>query len=264
MSPPDRPAGGYRNAPHEDTPASLLAQREGSVVTLTINRPDRRNALDAATYGALSERIAQASADASVSAVILTGAGEHFTAGNDLRDFQSGRGPGDSAGLAFLRVLSTCEAPVIAAVEGYAIGIGVTLLQHCDFVHIGDAATLRMPFVALGLCPEGASSLLMPRLAGARRAARWLMQGKAFTAAEALQAGLATAVEPAGQARAAARQTAADLAAQPIAALRLTKAMLKRADRQAIQETLDYEAGQFRARLQTEEAQAAFARFFKK
>ena len=152
---------------------------------------------------------------------------------------------------------------MIAAVEGYAIGIGVTLLQHCDFVHIGEDATLRMPFVALGLCPEGASSLLMPRLAG-RRAAEWLLQGKAFSARDAHEAGLATSVAPKGQALAAAQATAADLARQPPAALRLTKAMMKRVDRQAIQETLDYEAQQFRARLQTEEAQAAFAKFFKK
>lgn len=243
--------------------AGLKVARDGAVLTLTIDRQDRRNALDTATYAALTEQISQASADVTVSAVILTGAGEHFTAGNDLRDFQAERGAGDSAGLTFLRALTTADVPVIAAVEGYAIGIGVTLLQHCDFVHIGEGATLRMPFVALGLCPEGASSLLMPRLVG-RRAAQWLMQGKAFSAQEAVEAGLATSVTPKGEALAAAEATAVDLARQPPAALRLTKAMMKRADRQAIQETLDYEAQQFRARLQTEEAQAAFARFFKK
>ncbi|MDH0094148.1 enoyl-CoA hydratase-related protein [Achromobacter mucicolens] len=243
--------------------AGLKVQRDGAVLTLTIDRQERRNALDTATYAALTEQISLASADVTLSAVILTGAGDHFTAGNDLRDFQAERGAGDSAGLTFLRALTTADVPVIAAVEGYAIGIGVTLLQHCDFVHIGEGATLRMPFVALGLCPEGASSLLMPRLAG-RRAAQWLMQGKAFTADDAVQAGLATSVTPKGQALAEAQATAADLARQPPAALRLTKAMMKRADRQAIQETLDYEAQQFRARLQTEEAQAAFAKFFKK
>ncbi|WP_313067329.1 enoyl-CoA hydratase-related protein [Achromobacter animicus] len=243
--------------------AGLKVARDGAVLTLTIDRQDRRNALDTATYAALTEQISLASADVAVSAVILTGAGEHFTAGNDLRDFQAERGAGDSAGLTFLRALTTADVPVIAAVEGYAIGIGVTLLQHCDFVHIGEGATLRMPFVALGLCPEGASSLLMPRLVG-RRAAQWLMQGKAFSAQEAVDAGLATSVTPKGEALAAAQATAADMARQPPAALRLTKAMMKRADRQAIQETLDYEAQQFRARLQTEEAQAAFAKFFKK
>ena len=243
--------------------AGLKVSREGAVLTLVIDRQDRRNALDTATYAALTEQISLASADQAISAVILTGAGEHFTAGNDLRDFQAERGAGDSAGLTFLRALTLADVPVIAAVEGYAIGIGVTLLQHCDFVHIGEGATLRMPFVALGLCPEGASSLLMPRLAG-RRAAEWLLQGKAFSATDAREAGLATSVTPKGQALAAAQATAADLARQPPAALRLTKAMMKRADRQAIQETLDYEAQQFRARLQTEEAQAAFAKFFKK
>ncbi|MFJ3465702.1 enoyl-CoA hydratase-related protein [Achromobacter spanius] len=243
--------------------AGLKVARDGAVLTLSIDRQDRRNALDTATYAALTEQISLASADVAVSAVILTGAGEHFTAGNDLRDFQAERGAGDSAGLTFLRALTTADVPVIAAVEGYAIGIGVTLLQHCDFVHIGEGATLRMPFVALGLCPEGASSLLMPRLVG-RRAAQWLMQGKAFSAQEAVEAGLATSVTPKGEALAAAQATAADLARQPPAALRLTKSMMKRADRQAIQETLDYEAQQFRARLQTEEAQAAFAKFFKK
>lgn len=243
--------------------AGLKVSRDGAVLTLSIDRQDRRNALDTATYAALTEQISLASADVAVSAVILTGAGEHFTAGNDLRDFQAERGTGDSAGLTFLRALTTADVPVIAAVEGYAIGIGVTLLQHCDFVHIGEGATLRMPFVALGLCPEGASSLLMPRLAG-RRAAQWLLQGNAFSAQEAVEAGLATSATPKGQALAAAQATAADLARQPPAALRLTKAMMKQADRQAIQETLDYEAQQFRARLQTEEAQAAFAKFFKK
>lgn len=243
--------------------AGLDIARDGAVLTLTINRQDRRNALDTATYAALTEQILQAGADAAVSAVILTGAGEHFTAGNDLRDFQAERGTGDSAGLTFLRALTTVDVPIIAAVEGYAIGIGVTLLQHCDFVHIGEGATLRMPFVALGLCPEGASSLLMPRLAG-RRAAEWLLQGKAFSAQEARDAGLATSVTPKGEALAAARATAADLAKQPPTALRLTKAMLKRPDRQAIQDTLDYEAEQFRARLKTDEAQAMFAKFFKK
>ncbi len=243
--------------------AGLKIARDGAVLTLTIDRQDRRNALDTATYAALTEQISQASADATLSAVILTGAGEHFTAGNDLRDFQAERGAGDSAGLTFLRALTTADVPIIAAVEGYAIGIGVTLLQHCDFVHIGEGATLRLPFVALGLCPEGASSLLMPRMAG-RRAAEWLLQGKAFSAEDAREAGLATSVTAKGEALAAAQATAADLARQPPAALRLTKAMMKRADRQAIQETLDYEAEQFRARLKTDEAQAAFAKFFKK
>ncbi|MBV7484660.1 enoyl-CoA hydratase/isomerase family protein [Bordetella sp. BOR01] len=269
MSPPGRPKGEYRSAEHEGTaasklPDSLQAQRDGAILTLTINRPQRRNALDTATYYALAAQLRQATEDRDLSAVILAGAGEHFTAGNDLHDFQADRPDGDSAGMTFLRALIATDVPVIAAVEGYAIGIGVTLLQHCDFVYAARNATLRIPFVALGLCPEGASSLMLPRLAGARKAAQWLLQGKAFGADEAMQAGLVTALAEPGQALAAARATAADLAAQPRSALRLTKAMMKRADRQAVDDTLDFEAAQFRARLKTQEAQDAFARFLNK
>ena len=240
--------------------AGLNIDRDGAVLTLTINRPERRNALDNATYAALTEQLARASADASVSAVILTGAGEHFTAGNDLRDFQAERGAGDSAAMSFLRALTTTDVPVIAAVEGYAVGIGVTLLQHCDFVHIGEGATLRLPFVALGLCPEGASSLL-PRLAGARRAAEWLLQGRPSAPARRWKPGWPPRSRPpAGGGGGHGGRSGGPAAA----ALRLTKAMLRRPDHEAIQATLDYEAEQFRARLATEEAQAAFARFFKK
>jgi len=244
--------------------ASLIVQRDGAVLQLTIDRPERRNALDIATYQALAAQLRQASEDPTLSAVILSGAGEHFTAGNDLHDFQADRPEGDSAGMTFLRALITTDVPVIAAVEGYAIGIGVTLLQHCDFVYVARNATLRIPFVALGLCPEGASSLLLPRLAGARKAAQWLLQGKAFSADEAQDAGLTTAVTEPGEALATAKQTAVALAAQPREALRLTKSMLKRADRAAITEAMEFEATQFRARLKTQEAQDAFARFLNK
>jgi len=206
----------------------------------------------------------QATEDPGLSAVILSGAGTYFTAGNDLHDFQADRPDGDSAGMTFLRALIATDVPVIAAVEGGAIGIGVTLLQHCDFVYAARDAILRIPFVALGLCPEGASSLLLPRLAGARKAAQWLLEGKAFNAEEAHAAGLVSALAEPGQTLALARETATRLAAQPRQALRLTKSMLKRADRDAIAEALDFESGQFRARLKTKEAQDAFARFLNK
>ncbi|ARP93269.1 enoyl-CoA hydratase-related protein [Bordetella genomosp. 13] len=240
--------------------------RDGPVLTLTINRPERRNALDNAAYGELTAQLRQAADDAELAAVILTGAGGQFTAGNDLRDFQAQarRPAGDSAAIGFLRALIDLDVPVIAAVEGHAVGIGVTLLQHCDFVHAAQDATLRMPFVALGLCPEGGSSLLMPRLAGMRKAAEWLLLGRAIGAPEACEAGLVNSVVSAGGALAAAQDTAAQLAAQPAAALRVSKALLRRADRPALHETLDIEAEQFRKRLASPEAQQAFARFFKK
>jgi enoyl-CoA hydratase/carnithine racemase len=186
--------------------------------------------------------------------VILTGAAGHFTAGNDLREFQAERGSGDSAAMTFLRALVRADVPIVAAVGGYAIGIGVTLIQHCDFAYATDNATLRMPFIALGLCPEGASSLLMPRLVGARKASEWLMSGRTITAAKACEAGLLNAVIPTGDALAAAYATAADLASQPPAALRLTKSLLKRRDRALIEDVLDDEAQHFNERLKTDEA----------
>lgn len=141
---------------------SLLTERDAAVLTLTINRPERRNALDTATYDALAAQLRAADADTGLAAVILTGAGDHFTAGNDLRDFQAERAAGDSPALRFLRALVDTDVPVLAAVEGHAVGVGVTLLQHCDFAFAAGTARLRMPFVALGLCPEGLPACCCP------------------------------------------------------------------------------------------------------
>lgn len=244
--------------------STVIASRDGAVVTLTMNRPDCRNALDTATYTALSEHLRAAHADAGVAAIILTGASQHYTAGNDLRDFQAERPAGDSPALAFLRALIDCDAPVIAAVEGYAIGVGVTMLQHCDFVYASQSATLRMPFLALGLCPEGGSSQELARIAGSRRAAEWLLLGDAFNAEAAKEAGLVNQVCENGQALAAAQATAARLAQQPVQALRVSKALMRGPQRAALHATLDREAEQFRQRLASAEAQAAFAKFFKR
>ncbi|ANY14688.1 enoyl-CoA hydratase-related protein [Bordetella pseudohinzii] len=240
----------------------VLATRQDGILTLTLNRPERRNALDTASYLALAQALRAAQDDLDVGAVVLAGAGGHFTAGNDLRDFQAERPAGDSPALHFLRALLDCDAPVLAAVEGHAIGIGVTLLQHCDFVYAGQDATLRMPFLALGLCPEGGSSQALARIAGARRAAEWLLLGDAFGAEAARQAGLVSDVTAAGQALARAQATAARLAAQPRQALRVSKALMRGPQRPALHATLDREAEQFRQRLASAEAQAAFARFF--
>ena len=252
------------NAPQVNT--GVASARDGAILTLTLDRPERRNALHLAAYGELTAQLTRAADDPDLAAVILTGAGGHFTAGNDLRDFQAQaqRPAGDSAGLAFLRALIDLNVPVIAAVEGYAIGIGVTLLQHCDFVHAAENATLRLPFTALGLCPEGGSSLMMARLAGARKAAQWLLLGQAIDARQACEAGLVTSVTPAGGALAAAWATAAQLAALPTGSLRASKALMRRADRAELHETLSVEAETFRQRLATPEAQQAFAKFFAK
>ena len=241
---------------------SVLRQIENGVLTLTINRPERRNALDIATYLGLAEAIRDAGGNDSIRVIVLTGAGDHFTAGNDLKDFQSARPVGDSAGMTFIRSLVDSDLPVVAAVEGNAIGIGVTLLQHCDFVYAATTARFRIPFVALGLCPEGASSLLLARMVGQRRANDWLLRGRAFSAAEALEAGFVNGTTDPGQALAQAMKAAGEMAALPPEALRLTKRMLHHAERQQIHETLDYEVQHFSQRLASREAQDAFAAFF--
>jgi enoyl-CoA hydratase/carnithine racemase len=233
-------------------------------VEILIDRPQQRNAINAAMYGEMKAALLAAAADLECRAVIISGAGGHFTAGNDLKDFQTPRDDQDSPALAFLRVLAELDIPVIAAVEGQAVGIGVTLLQHCDFVYASETARLRMPFVALGLCPEGGSSLLMERIVGPRNAARWLMAGEPFDAAQACAAGLVTAVSAAGRAMDDARARAAALAELPAAALRLTKRMLKQAQREPLARAFDTERDNFRARLQSAEAQDAFRRFFER
>ena len=243
---------------------TVLVHENNGVLTLTMNRPERRNALDIATYLRLAELVRAASAAKQQRAIVLTGANNYFTAGNDLKDFQAPRSSGDSAGLTFLRSLIDCDLPIIAAVEGRAIGIGVTMLQHCDFVVAADNALFNIPFVPLGLCPEGASSLLLAQIVGARRAADWLLRGKTFSAREAFEAGFITQVTTEGQALALAQALGDELAALPSEALQLSKRMLKHEQRPIIHQRLDYELAFFAERLKSEEAQTAFAKLLKK
>lgn len=242
----------------------IETQYENGGMILTINRPRQRNALSADMYLQLSESLKAAHNDAACHSVILTGAGGHFTAGNDLADFQRQRQPGDSPALTFLRTLASVDVPVLAAVQGYAVGVGVTMLQHCDFVYADDSAVFSLPFVSLGLCPEGGSSILLERIAGRRKAAQWLLQAKRFDAHEALDAGLLTALSENDQALADAQEAAAALARQPVAALRLSKRMLREPGRPALMQAFDTERDLFHERLGSEEAQAAFKRFFER
>jgi enoyl-CoA hydratase/carnithine racemase len=228
---------------------TVLSETNHGVLTLTINRPESRNALDAQTYLALAAQVRAASSDDAIRVIVLTGAQGHFTAGNDLKDFQRPRPAGDSPGITLLRSLVDSDLPIIAAIEGNAIGIGVTLLQHCDFVYAADNALFKIPFVPLGLCPEGASSLLLAQLVGARKANDWLLRGRAFKPQEAFEAGFITAVTQPGQAL--------------IHAQQLSKQMMKHSQRPALHATFDYEWGHFTERLQSAEAQQAFANFFK-
>lgn len=233
---------------------------------ITMNRPDRRNALDRATYQGLIDALAAADADAGVRAIVLTGAGGCFTSGNDIKDFAAAAATGVGARIAidFLGAISTTKKPIVAAVEGFAVGIGTTMLLHCDLAFAGKGASFRLPFVALGLCPEGGSSYLLPLIAGSKRAAELLMLGEVFSPEVAQEAGLLNAVTEAGEALPLAVEKAKALAALPPQSVALTKLLLKRGSAAATAETIATEARHFGERLMSAEAQAAFAAFLMK
>lgn len=243
----------------------VITDPRPGVRQLTISRPERRNALDKATYVALGAALMAAAADDTVNVVVLTGADGVFTAGNDLVDFQdvSDNG-GPSAALAFLGVLSTFAKPVIAAVEGFAVGIGVTMLLHCDLAFAGRETRFRMPFTSLGLCPEGASTYLLPRVAGTKAAAELLLFGEPFSAEQAREAGIVNAVTDDGAALETALERAAALAALPTEPVVATKRLLRHATAGPVAEALAVESETFQQLRRAPAAQAAFAAFFRK
>ncbi|MDO5678850.1 MAG: enoyl-CoA hydratase-related protein [Pelistega sp.] len=241
----------------------VLVEENNKVLTLTINRPQARNALDFETYEALAQALDSTHGRDDLHAVILTGAENYFTAGNDLRDFQKTPGA-TSPGITFLESLHKVEIPIIAAVEGGAVGIGVTMLMHCDFVYASDNVFFQIPFVPLGLCPEGASSVLMAQYVGIRTANEWLYRGKPFTAKEAQEKGFISAVSPAGQALSTAQELANEMAQQSLLSLKTTKQLLKRHMAPIIEETFKVERESFVQCLQSPQAQAAFAKFLTK
>lgn len=226
---------------------------------ITLDRPERRNALTNAMYDELAEQIRQADRNTQWRALILNGAGEHFCAGNDLSELSSVRTDEEPPAIRFLKSLVQADIPVIVAVEGHAVGIGVTLLLHADFVFAARDARLRMPFTALGLCPEGASSHLLAQIVGPRRASQWLLQSQAFTAEQAMQDGLLTELTDPGNSLEAARACARTLAEQPPLALRASKRLLRAPQRQTLLEVLERERQLFLQLLQSDEARQILA-----
>ncbi|HEU4704417.1 MAG TPA: enoyl-CoA hydratase-related protein [Sphingomicrobium sp.] len=242
----------------------------GGVLAITLARPERRNAITVAMYAALADAIGNAQGDPSLRLITLSGEGEDFTAGNDLADFLAAmpRDGGDKgeeiAVWRLLRVLAANDLPLVAAVHGNAIGIGTTLLLHCDMVIAEEGARFSLPFVDLGLVPEAASSLLLPRLAGRRRAARYLLLAEPFGPEEASEWGLVTRVVPKGELGAALAETVAALLAKPAAALRLTQGLLRHGSREEILERFELENRHFSERLQSAEVKEAITAFFEK
>jgi len=239
------------------------------VLTIEIARPEKKNAFTREMYTAAAEALHAADADAAVRAVLLCGQPGIFTSGNDIEDFLS-RPPGqgsdaqDSPVFRFLNALTNCGKPVVAAVTGAAIGVGATMLLHCDFVYVSDEARLAMPFVSLGLVPEFASSLLVPQLMGQRRAAEKLLLGDPFTAQEAVDCGLANAVLPAAEVLPHARRVALRFNALPPGAVRESKKLMRDHQRTLVMEAIRTEGAVFSARLRSPEVREALQAFLEK
>jgi enoyl-CoA hydratase/carnithine racemase len=235
------------------------------VATIEIARPEKKNALTVLMYQAMADALRAAAADQAVRAVLISGQPGVFTSGNDLEDFMQRPPQGaDSPVFQFMRSLMDFEKPVVAAVTGAAIGIGTTMLLHCDFVYVSDEARLATPFVSLGLVPEYASSLLMPALMGQRRAAEKLLLGDPFSAENAVECGLANAVLPAAEVVNHARRVAERFNALPPGAVRDAKRLMRRAGKEAILQAMAAEGEIFTARLRSPEAMEAFQAFFQK
>jgi enoyl-CoA hydratase/carnithine racemase len=244
---------------------SIKTATLNGVATIEIARPEKKNALTQAMYQAMAEAINAAQADASVRAVLITGQPGIFTSGNDIEDFMQ-RPPqsDDSAVFQFMKALICSDKPVIAAVTGAAIGIGTTLLLHCDFVYVSDEARLAMPFVGLGLVPEFASSVLVPALMGPRRAAEKLLLGDPFTGGDAVECGIANAVLPATEVVAHARRVAERFNTLPPGAVRDSKRLMRNSQREQLLRVIKEEAQIFGQRLRSPEATEAFQAFFQK
>jgi enoyl-CoA hydratase/carnithine racemase len=244
---------------------NVLVTRDGAIERITINRPDKKNALTADMYAAIAEALRGADADAGVRAVLIHGAGDAFTAGNDLQDFLANAPRySDAPVFRFLNAVSHAEKPLVAAVSGVAVGVGTTMLLHCDLVYAEEGAKLALPFVNLGLCPEAASSFLLPAIVGYQRAAELLLLGEPFDARKAWALGLVTEVVSAGEALARAEAAARKLAEKPAASVRITKQLMKRTLMPTIEATLAEEIRHFGERLGSPEAKEAFAAFLEK
>ncbi len=244
---------------------SIAYRTDQGIATLTFDRPAKRNAITAEMYAQFAAHRQAAAADTRVRVVLVAGEGGTFTAGNDLKDFSNPKfAEADSPVLTFMQGLAAFEKPVIAAVQGMAVGIGVTLLLHCDLVYAADDATFSMPFTSLGLVPEFASTLLLPQIAGRARAAEKLLLGKPFPAAEAVAIGIANAVMPSAEVVAHAQKVARMLAALPPGAVRDTKRLLRHPQAAQVKDAILREAACFGPRLGGAEAREAIAAIIEK
>ena len=243
----------------------ILTGIDDGILTITFNRPEKKNAITAAMYQALADALHAGENDPVVRVMLIVGQPEIFTAGNDLDDFLNAPPHSDDSPVfRFLQIISTAQKPIVAVVRGAAVGVGTTLLLHCDLVYAGRGAKFSLPFVQLGLCPEAASSLLLPRLIGYRQAAAKLLLGEPFGADEALAIGFVNQVLDDDAVLAHAEKQARKLAALPTTSIRTTKWLMKGDDAVDVAERMAKEGAAFREMLGAPEAREAFSAFFEK
>jgi enoyl-CoA hydratase/carnithine racemase len=248
-----------------NTMSDILVHTEDGVATVSFNRLSRKNSITAAMYASLAAAVEHAAADAAVRVLVFQGHETVFCAGNDIGDFlQQPPASADAPVFRFMRALSAFPKPVIAAVSGPAVGIGTTLLFHCDLVYAGDNAAFSMPFVNLGICPEFASSLLAPQMFGYHRAAEALLLGEPFMAEAALEVGMVNRVLPPTEVNAYAQAQARKLAAKPLSALIETKRLMKKGQAAQIQALMAEEGASFGRMLTEPAAKEAFTAFMAK
>jgi enoyl-CoA hydratase/carnithine racemase len=240
-------------------------ERNGAVMSITLNRPDKKNALTGAMYETLIEAFNEADTDSSIGAIVIAGSGGCFTAGNDIGDFLSNAGSemDQFPALKFIRRLAILDTPIVAAVQGVAVGVGTTMIFHCDLVYATPSAMFRMPFVDLGLVPEAGSSFFVPQLFGLQKAGELLLLGDAFNAEEGHRLGVVNAIVGDHELHGFAMERAHRLAAKPRNALATTRRLI-RGDRDALLARIDEEARLFGRAMRSPEAQNAFAAFMQK
>lgn len=244
--------------------SEILTTPADGILTITFNRPDKKNALTSAMYASLADALEKADTDSDVRVILFTGNGGAFTAGNDLQDFLNNPPAGEETPVfRFLRAISTISKPMIAAVSGVAVGVGTTMLLHCDLVYAAENAKFSLPFVNLALVPEAASSLLLPRMIGHHRASELLLLGEPFTAATAKEYGIVNAVHAEDRLLDEAMQVARKIAAKPPTAVRLTKQLLRQS-KGDVAGQMAAEGVHFRAQLKSAEAREAMTAFFEK
>ena len=238
---------------------------QDGIAHIRIHRPDKKNALTLDMYTAMADALEKADADEGIRALFLTGTGNCFTSGNDILDFIQSPPTGEDSPVGrFLAAITQARKPLVAAVNGLAIGVGTTMLLHCDLVYAASEARFQMPFVNLGLCPEAGSSMLLPRMIGHQRASELLLLGDPFSAEQAREMGLVNAVFPAAELEEGALARARQLAAKAPKALQISKALLKGQQAEALEAAMQAEFEHFSALLKGPEAAEALSAFMEK